>query len=235
MDCFYTPPHNVSSGFLVIDGDEFAHLTHVMRKKEGDRIRVADGSGNAYDVRIEAITKRSARCAIVQHHHRLNEPEVEITLAVALLKNGSKFDFLVEKCTELGVKTIVPLRTERTIPQHARTDRWQKLALSAMKQSMRCVLPTVQEAQAFASFLSSISPSSLNLIPHELIASPSITDMLRTREHQRVTVCIGPEGGFSDSEIAQARSAGFQPITLGPRRLRTETAAMVSVAFCVMS
>jgi 16S rRNA (uracil1498-N3)-methyltransferase len=235
MDSFYTPTHNVSSGFLVIDGDEFAHLTHVMRKKEGDRIRVADGAGNAYDVRIEEIMKRSARCTIVQHHHRLHEPEVDVTLAVALLKNGSKFDFLVEKCTELGVKTIIPLRTERTIPQQARTDRWQKLALAAMKQSMRCLLPTVHDVQAFSAFLSSTPPSSLKIIPHEHIESPLITEVVRTREHQRVTVCIGPEGGFSDDEIAQARSAGFQPVTLGPRRLRTETAAVVSVAFCVMS
>lgn len=234
MDYFYTPPHNISSGSLTIDGDEFAHLTHVMRKKAGDLIRVADGAGNAYDARIEEIAGRHARCRILRQHYRLHESDVDVTLAVAMLKNGSKFDFLVEKCTELGVNTIVPLRTERTIPQHARTDRWQKLALAAMKQSARCILPTVHEVQAFDLFLSSTPHSFLKIIPHEKVESPMITEALRTRDYQRVVVCIGPEGGFSDDEIAQARSAGFRPVSLGTRRLRTETAAIVAAVSCLM-
>ncbi len=234
MDYFYAPPSNVSSGFITIDGDECAHLTHVMRKKVGDTIRVVDGTGNAYDARIEEIARRSARCNILQHHRRLHEPDREVTLGVALLKNGSKFDFLVEKCTELGVSSIVPLLTERTIPQRARTDRYQKLALAAMKQSARCVLPTVHNVEHFTAFLSPVPQSSLKLIPHEQVATPTLTDVLRGRAFQSIVVCIGPEGGFSDEEIDQAQAAGFIPVSLGTRRLRTETAAIVAVALCLL-
>ncbi len=234
MDYFYTAPHNISSRTLTIDGDEFVHLTHVMRKKVGDAIRVVDGAGNAYDVQIEEIAKRSARCSILKHHDRLHEPDVDVMLAVALLKNGSKFDVLIEKCTELGVNAFIPLRTERTIPRHARTDRWQKLALAAMKQSARCVLPRVHDVQEFGSFLSAAPQSSLNIIPHEKTEAPTPAELLRRHEHQHVVICIGPEGGFSEEEIAQAQAAGFRTVSLGARRLRTETAAIVSAALCLI-
>jgi 16S rRNA (uracil1498-N3)-methyltransferase len=231
MEYFYTPPSLVSSSHLVIEGDEFSHLTHVMRKKVGDAVRVVDGSGMAYDVVIDDIEKRSARCEITARHDRLNEPEADVTLAVAVLKNFSRFDFLVEKVTELGVNTIVPLLTERTIPRHAKVERWQKLALAAMKQSGRCALPAVKELTRFTDLLDSTPKDSLKLIPHEKASATTVSEVVKHRTLRPVMVCIGPEGGFSDEEIGRAMRAGFIPVYLGTRRLRTETAAIVSVAF----
>ena len=231
MDYFYTPPHLITASDLTIDGDEFIHLTHVMRKKPGDGIRVVNGAGTAYDVTIAEISKRTARCEITATHSRLNEPQIDVTLGVAILKNASKFDFLVEKVTELGVNTIVPLITERTIPIHAKTARWQKLALAAMKQSCRCVLPAVKELVHFNDFLTSTSQHSLRLIPHEKAVRP-LTEACRLASKQAassIIICIGPEGGFSEAEITHAQGAGFVPVSLGPRRLRTETAAIASV------
>jgi 16S rRNA (uracil1498-N3)-methyltransferase len=145
-----------------------------------------------------------------------------------MLKNPSRFDYLVEKATEIGVVRIVPLVTERTIPRHAKTERWQKLCVAAMKQSGRSVLPEVRQPQPLREFISSCGGDALKLIPHEQ-AEISLS-------HSRIpgdgpaVVCIGPEGGFSDEEIAIAQEAGFQPVSLGTRRLRTETAAIVACA-----
>lgn len=234
MEYFYTAPTNISSSSLTIEGEELSHLTHVMRKTAGELIIVVDGIGNAYEVTIEEITKRTARCSIQTTHSRLHEPPLDVTLAVGLLKNPSKFDFLVEKCTELGVNSFFPLITERTIPRHAKTDRWQKLALAAMKQSGRCVLPKVHEPRSFSDYVSSTLTSSLKIIPHEKIKAPTIGELLREKTNTSIVICIGPEGGFSEEEITHAESFGFLPVSLGERRLRTETAAIVAAAACLI-
>jgi 16S rRNA (uracil1498-N3)-methyltransferase len=230
MEYFYTPPQLITKQELVIEGDEFSHLTHVMRRKTGDAIRVVDGAGNAYDATIAEISKRSARCSITAHHARLNEPDFQVTIAAGILKNASKFDFLVEKVTELGVSTIVPLHTERTIPQHAKVERWRKLALAAMKQSGRCVIPAVQELTTFSDFIHTAAPESLKIIPHEKTMDVTLSGKFRQPSEPSIVICIGPEGGFTDEEVELATKAGFIPVSLGPRRLRTETAAIAAVA-----
>ncbi|MEO8167061.1 MAG: RsmE family RNA methyltransferase [bacterium] len=234
MDYFYTLPKNITSDSLTIEGEEFSHLAHVMRKPVGAQIIVVDGIGKAYEATIEEITKRAARCSIQTTNAGLHESPVDVTLAVGLLKNHSKFDFLIEKCTELGVNAFFPLITERTIPRHARTDRWQKLALAAMKQSERCILPKVHEPGSFTNFISSASAASLKIIPHEKIKSPTLGELLRKNTNASISICIGPEGGFTETEIAEAQSAGFLHVSLGERRLRTETAAIVAAAACLM-
>jgi 16S rRNA (uracil1498-N3)-methyltransferase len=233
MEYFYTPPDRITSDALVIEDEEFAHLTHVMRRSEGDHIRVVDGAGQAYEVRITSVSRKSAHCVITERLGRIHEPSRELTLAVALLKNGSNVDFLVEKCTELGVNEFVPLITERTIPRHDRRDRWQKLALSAMKQSGRCVLPRVRPMMQFSEYINRAPAETLRLIPHEKITEPSLQETLG-QGTKSVEVCIGPEGGFTDGEILQAVSAGWNPVSLGQRRLRAETAAVAATALVLL-
>ena len=246
MEYFYVPPTNISPPHLTIDGEEFKHLTHVMRKGPGDEIRVVDGKGNVYDVRIASIVRRTAHCMIIDQRVMENEPAISVTLAAGVVKNGARYDFLVEKATELGVRTIVPLSTERTIPQHAKTDRWQKLAIAAMKQSGRCVLPKVLPLTSFDRFITgayagreSIQPLQgrisqpiappLKLIPHEKETARSLREALAGGPRDTI-LCIGPEGGFSDREIDEAVNAGFLPVSLGPRRLRTETATIAALS-----
>lgn len=230
MEFFYAPPSSIHAQSLTIEGEEFAHLIHVMRKKLGDEICVVDGVGHAFDVRIEEFTKHTARCRILQRHDRLHEQRRHVVIAAAVLKNSSRYDILVEKCTELGVNALVPLQTERTFPHHAKITRWQKIALAAMKQSERCLLPTIHDLRSFRDFLSSIPATSLKLLPHEKVTAPMMNEVVR--DASSVVVCIGPEGGFSDKEVSAARAAGFQSVSLGPRRLRTETAAIVAAAIC---
>jgi 16S rRNA (uracil1498-N3)-methyltransferase len=204
-----------------------------MRRAAGDRIRVVDGVGEAYEAVIDAVDRRSARCSIAQRLGRLHEPEIHLTIAVALLKNGSNYDFCIEKCTEIGASGFIPLITARTIPRHARTDRWQKLALAAMKQCGRCVLPTVGTPISFTDLLAMGEPDAQRIIPHEQVETPLLEQVL-DRRAKRVVVCVGPEGGFTGEEIAAAEAAGWSPVSLGRRRLRAETAAITSAALVLL-
>ncbi len=233
MDYFYCPPDHISGTRFTIDDEEFSHLVHVMRKQEGDEIRIVDGKGTAYDARLEEIKKKIAVGTIARTYPHHNEPALKLTVAVGVLKNPSKFDFLVEKITELGVREIIPMVTERTIPSHAKIDRWQKLALAAMKQSGRAFLPEVREMQSLTDVLSHHSSHSMKLIAHEkriegfhLKKKPS--------DVRSMIVLVGPEGGFSEDEMYQAVAAGFVPWYLGERRMRTETAAVVISAMALL-
>lgn len=228
MDSFYTPPRLVAPPVLTIEGDEFRHLSHVMRLGAGDPLRVVDGAGNAYDAVIDDISRTAARCTITAHHPLLNESRRSITLAAGILKNPSRFDYLVEKSVELGVRTIVPLLTERTIPRHDNSERWRKICIAAMKQSGRCVLPTIKPLTPFAEFAAALPPGILRYLAHEQ-ARPG-GEAAAMEATGDAVICIGPEGGFSDNEVSTAEQAGFATVLLGPRRLRTETAAVVALA-----
>jgi 16S rRNA (uracil1498-N3)-methyltransferase len=232
VEYFYSPPECISTNQLTIEEDEFSHLTHVMRKNVGDSICVVDGAGMAYEVTITDIHERTAVCSIRSRRAGLNEPRTVVTLGVGLLKNSAKFDFLVEKATEIGATTIVPLITKRTIPEHAKTERWQKIALAAMKQSGRCVLPAIGQLTRFESFVSGVASADIKLIPHENAEAP-IHELLAfgrsIAQPRSATICVGPEGGFTEEEVQQAKAVGFVPVCLGKRRLRTETAAIVTL------
>ena len=234
MDYFYCPQEHISQSTVTIDGDEFAHLTHVMRKKAGDVIRVVNGIGTAYDVELKEIAKKTAVGTIINTYTNHNEPEISLTVAVGMLKNPSKFDFLVEKITELGVKEIIPLNTERTIPSHAKTDRWQKLAQAAMKQSGRSYLPIVRETKSLDEFLKSINCFDLKIIAHEKKEKESL-NRITSLSGKSIVALIGPEGGFTDDEVNRCVDSGYQRLYLGERRLRTETAAIVTASMILTS
>ena len=228
IEYFHVPPQKVSANEIVVDEEEFAHLTHVMRKGVGDSIRIVDGMGTAYDTRIARIEQRRAYCTIESTMKGLNESPVQVTLGAALLKNPSRFYYLIEKTTELGVHRIIPVLTDRTIPRTGRIERYRKLAIGAMKQSCRCVLPEITDPVPFNDFLLQSSESSLRIIPHEGVSGPRIRDLPGGRSE--VCIVVGPEGGFTEEEVERATRSGFSPVTLGPRRLRTETATVVAVS-----
>jgi 16S rRNA (uracil1498-N3)-methyltransferase len=230
LEYFYAPSGAITAGVVRIDGDEFAHLSHVMRRKAGDIIGVSDGRGTAYIAEITSVEKRMAIATVRSSHPMLHEPASVVVLAAALLKNPSRFDFLIEKATEIGVRSIIPLLTERTIPRHARTERWQKLALSAMKQSGRCILPDVRAPMTFDELL---KPG--NTLGEKRWLFHEAADGAMTASGEASTtgshlVVIGPEGGFTDEEVRLATQSGFAAIRLGTRRLRSETAAIAAAA-----
>ncbi len=231
VDYFYCPHQSIHGDSLSIDGDEFVHLTHVMRKREGEKIRIVDGMGTAYDVHITSIMKKQATCVITATYPQHNESSNKVVLCVGLLKNPSRFDFLVEKVTELGVTEIIPLITSRTIPSHSKVERWQKLALAAMKQSCRSYLPIVREATKIENVVKEYENLEGKIIFHEK------AEHLYTSEEKKSAskiVLIGPEGGFSEGEVEYCSQCGYAKYSLGARRLRTETAAIVAVSLMML-
>ena len=153
LEVFHTPPGKIGDRELVIEGEEFLHLTHVMRKSVGDVVVVVDGRGTAHVCTVRTVQRHTAICTIEERHRRLHEPVLDVTAAVGLLKQPARMEYLVEKLTEVGIGRIIPLHTSRSIPHHARTDRWQKIALAAMKQSGRCVLPVIESPLSFPTSL----------------------------------------------------------------------------------
>ncbi len=231
LDYFYCPPESIKDSFLVIEGDEFTHLTHVMRKREGEFIRVVDGKGMAYDAQISSIKKKEATCTVTATYPQFNESPKKIVLCVGLLKNPSRFDFLIEKATELGVYEIIPLISSRTIPSHSKVERWQKLALAAMKQSCRSYLPIVREASKLEKVIQEFNLFEEKLIFHEK-AEKQLS--LGQKNIERTIILIGPEGGFSEEEVEFCIQNGYSSYLLGERRLRTETAAIAAVSLVML-
>lgn len=235
MDYFFVDPKDIHGGIAIIRGEEFKHLSRVVRKKEGEHVMLVDGADTAYEALICLIDRMHAECEILSIQHRANEPRIDITLAVSLLRNPARFDVLVEKATELGVRAIVPLRCKRTIPKSEKHERMQKIALSAMKQCGRSFLPRISASTDFEAVMDGSHEYSLRLIPHEKTEqSQFIGSVLQHHSDPKsVLIVIGPEGGFTDDEITLSGEKGFIPISLGPRRLRAETAAISVVSWVV--
>jgi 16S rRNA (uracil1498-N3)-methyltransferase len=225
LEFYYAPPEKITPVDALLEGEEYAHLTHVMRHKTGDTIGIVDGAGMAHVCTITAIERRSARCEIVSSHPEFHESERQVTLAVGLLKNPSRFEVIVEKATEIGVRTIIPLLTARTIAHHAKTTRWHTIALAAMKQCGRCRLPVIAPPTPLTEVLK--RSAGLTLLLHEQ-ASARMEDSLTATSNDAISACIGPEGGFTDEEVALAQQMGWQVVLVGTRRLRSETAAIAA-------
>lgn len=235
MEYFYIEPEEVRSTIITLKDDEHKHLFRVLRKKIGDRIVITDGNGRTFEAILRHIDHDVAECEVTDVRENVNEPVIHITLAISLLRNPARFEFAIEKGTELGVRQFIPIYSERTIPDHAKIARYQKIAQSAMKQSCRSFLPEITVLTKFDSFVDYSSKEDLKLIPHEKTEqSQSLGTVLNHhREASSVLMVIGPEGGFTDREIELAIQRGFIPISLGPRRLRSETAAISAISSIV--
>ncbi len=231
MDCFYAPPDDISSSNIILRGEEAKHLVRVLRRGVGDRVLVTDGRDRMLEMEITAIGPVQTVGVILREMPRLHEPTLDVTLGVSLLRNPSRFDYLVEKATEIGVRRIVPLKCDRTIPRSAKVDRYRHLALAAMKQSCRCYLPVIDPPMDLPSFLAGAGPDALRILPHEQAPEQrTIGRLLGTRNDvRRAYLAIGPEGGFSDEEVNAATQASWELVRMGPRRLRAETAALVAL------
>ncbi|HTY38839.1 MAG TPA: RsmE family RNA methyltransferase [Bacteroidota bacterium] len=237
MDYFFVDPNDIEGNVATLRGEEFKHLVRVMRKKEGEPVQLADGRDRMYEAVIRSITSSYAQCEILEVKERVNEPRIDVTLAVSLLRNPARFDILVEKATELGVRTIIPLLCERTIPRSEKHPRLEKIALAAMKQCGRSYLPHIGSLATFGSVLDRAGSFPLRLIPHEKTEQSQFIGAV-LQHHPKADsalIVIGPEGGFSEVEMELADRRGFVPISLGPRRLRAETAAITAVSWVVGS
>ncbi|MCI0706070.1 MAG: 16S rRNA (uracil(1498)-N(3))-methyltransferase [Ignavibacteriae bacterium] len=235
MEYFYTDPNDVHGTHLFLRDEEYKHLARVLQKRVGDHVAVTDGKDRMYEAVIRSLNHTDAECEIVDVKHRVNEPKVDVTIAISVLKNPGRIDFLVEKVTEFGARTIVPMLCERTIPKQEKHTRLEKIALAAMKQCGRSYLPKVFMLTQFDTLVSHAHEYDLKLIPHEKTEQSQFIGAV-IKHHPKaknVLVVVGPEGGFTEHEMELAAENNFVPISLGARRLRSETAAISAVSWIV--
>ena len=239
MNRFFISPKNIVGAAARLSGAEAHHALNVFRMKKGDPIVICDGEGYEYEGLIEDLGKNEVSVKITRAKRSLSEPPLEIILAQAVSKKSDKFEWVIQKATELGVSRIVPLVTERTLVRikdttlDARLERWRRIGLEAAKQSRRSRTPVIDTLKSLTEFLESIPRDVFCLIPWEEERTAGIRDILRCEKENNyprpAAVVIGPEGGFTEEEIRCARKAGCIPVSLGPRILRTETAGITAV------
>ena len=197
-------------------------------------IGVVDGRGTKYQVEIEEVSRDFLQGRILSRTYRENEPDCHVTLAQALCRQD-KMNLLIEKATEIGVSSIVPFLSERglvrmggELSRKRKTDRWRRLAIAAMKQSLRTVLPEIDEIVEFEELLPRFKDFDLRLIASLDEDSRSLRECTQLKKGlKEALLIVGPEAGFTHEELSQAKAKGAIPISLGSRRLRTETAGLV--------
>ncbi|HMB92441.1 MAG TPA: RsmE family RNA methyltransferase [Rhodothermales bacterium] len=228
---FYAPLENIrDQAYVVLPDDEAAHAARVLRKQAGDEIIVVDGEGGWYRVRLDQVGKRKASGVIVEARREVGEPGYSLRIGLALLKNRNRFETFLEKAVEMGVSEVVPLLTQRTEKASLKAQRTHNLLVAAMKQCGRSRLMRVTKPTVFGEALTETS-SDTKLIAHEAVdPAHGLLPILSREQAQSCFMLIGPEGGFTEEEIEVAQQAGFTPISLGPRRLRAETAALVAAS-----
>lgn len=231
---FYVKPEDIDRDTLTIEGEEARHILSVLRFKTGDVISVVDGCGTRYNVLIEKTLKGSLHGKILTRIRKENEPACHVTLAQAICRQ-ERMDFLIDKATEIGVSSIIPILTERSIVKvsgaskgKTKINRWRRLAIASMKQSLRTVLPEIQEIIPFDHLLPKIKSFDLCLIATLEKDAKNIKECAELKRRVRkILLIVGPEAGFTEEELSLTKAQGTIPITLGTRRLRTETAGLV--------
>ncbi|MBK9338091.1 MAG: 16S rRNA (uracil(1498)-N(3))-methyltransferase [Lewinellaceae bacterium] len=219
---FYTT--KVENGLADLDEEESRHLLTVLRRQPGDRLRLTDGKGFFYEAELAGASKKHAVVRILETI-RVAAPPARLHIAIAPTKNIDRFEWFLEKATEIGVQEITPLlcrRSERTSIRH---DRLEKILVSAMKQSLQGHLPRLNPLTPFAEVVRRATEPLRCIAWCAEIPAPHLTTFLRPATD--TLVLIGPEGDFTPEEVALAQN--FVEVGLGPTRLRTETAGLVAV------
>lgn len=230
---FFAPPNQISSSGVLLDADESHHLMRVMRLGVGAQVQVFDGSGREYSCDVVRTARNQVELAIVDEVLDRVESPLRVTLGLALIKSD-KFDWAVQKATELGARQIIPLATKfsEVLKSEQRGEkrikRWERISLEALKQCGRRRLVEIGEPVSWDQYFSS-ETSQVRLVFSER-GGGSLADVMASKGPVRSTsIAIGPEGGWSEEEISLAEAKGFVAIHLGPRILRSETAAVAAL------
>ncbi len=230
---FYLPPGSIQAPVVHFPADRYPQMANVLRLKAGDVVHVFDISGAEYQVRIEVIQRKEIRGVIEEIIHPQTEPAIALELWVCATRR-EKIEWIIQKCTEIGVARFRMLVSERSLVQNLddvqqKTVRWQQIAMEAAEQSGRTQVPLILPALTFQSAVAGqYDQSILKCIAWELDREHTIEQVInKHKSPQSVILLIGPEGGLSDAEVKLALEYGFHAITLGQRIFRLETAAIV--------
>jgi len=233
---FYAPPELFVDGRVELPEEEARHAIRVLRHRVGDELVVVDGVGGRHRTRLVEADRDRAVVQVLDTAHEVGEPEYQLTIALATLKNTNRFETFAEKAVELGVAEIIPLATRRTERVRMKEGRLENILVAAMKQSGRTRLPVLRPPSPLRDVLEG-REEGLRLLCHESADPESglLSRLSTAAPDAPITVLIGPEGGFDDEEVSMARSKGFGIVSLGRRRLRAETAAIAVAAAVALS
>lgn len=210
--------------------EEAHHAARVLRKQPGDEIIVVDGEGGWHRVRLMQVDRQGVGGMIVETQHGVGEPAYQLTVGLGLLKNRNRFETFLEKAVELGVGRIVPLQTARTEKESLREQRAENILVAAMKQSGRSRLTKLMEPQPLDAFLRADTAGRLLICHERAEESRTLLQALAEGLPERLAILTGPEGGFTEDEVDSVLAEGGEVVSLGPRRLRAETAALVAAS-----
>lgn len=235
---FFVSSDQIGEHEIRIEGNDVNHIRNVLRMTMGEKISISDSQqGKRYHCEIAGFEEGCVTAKILQEQEADTELSSRFYLFQGLPKSD-KMELIIQKAVELGVYEVIPVATKRAIvkldkkKEEAKRKRWNMIAESAAKQSKRMIIPEVTGVMTFAEALQYASKLDVKLIPYELAEGMDATRAILAgvQPGQSVAIFIGPEGGFDEKEIEQAQQAGIQPITLGRRILRTETAGMAILA-----
>lgn len=223
----------LTDGIMRLDAEESAHCIKVLRHVAGDTINAIDGSGTLYHCRIVVASAKGVEAEIIGSEPDFGTHPYRLTMAVCPTKNIDRYEWFVEKATEIGVDCIVPVFGDRSERKVIKTDRIRKIAISASKQSLKGTIPEIAEPVTVKEFLDKGPDAGLKMICYcfdDVKLRKSILQVLDAADNEVRDVCIlvGPEGDFSREEVSLAMEKGWTPVHLGDSRLRTETAAVVA-------
>lgn len=238
MRRFFTEPENIKDDFALIIEDA-SHITKVLRMNIGDEILLFDGTGYEYVAQLTKVSGDMCEAKIISSEFSAQEPKTKVTVYQGIPKSG-KMEGIIQKSVELGVHTITPVSTDRCVSkldggkkQAEKLKRWNKIAVEAAKQCGRGILPRVTPPLTFDEAIAEMQNSDLALMPYEMLAHmgvSNIKDTLCGTDAQNISVIIGPEGGFSNTEAEKAKEKGLKLVSLGRRILRTETVSHAVLA-----
>lgn len=233
MHHFFVTPAQVSGEKVYIEGSDVNHICNVLRMKKGEKLQISDGNNKKYVCQIDEITNEKVFLHIIEEKIGNTELPSKIYLFQGLPKSD-KMELIVQKSVELGVYEIIPVSTKRAVVKldakkaRKKVERWNSIAEGGAKQSGRTVIPKVREVMTYKEALTYAKTLDIVLVPYELADGMNKTKEIigRIEKGQSIGIFIGPEGGFEKEEVEQAMETGAEPITLGKRILRTETAGL---------
>ena len=224
MHIFYTP--DLVAEVYTLTEEESKHAVRVLRLQAGDEVVLVDGKGGYYQARILEANPKRTHLQIFQTQYEFGKRNHYVHIAVAPTKNIERLEWFLEKATELGIDEITPIICERSERKEVKTERLNKIITSAVKQSIKAYHPVLNEPIGFRKFVA-LPFDGQKFVAHCMEGEKnSIKDVMKPRS--KYLVLIGPEGDFTPAEIALAKEMGFEPVTLGEARLRTETAALAA-------
>ena len=232
---FYIGDLDASSTIITLNEETSKHVVQVLRMKEGEELNLTDGKGNLLTAEITHAHKRNCAVRVKATSYKLQAAK-KVSIAISLVKNASRFEWFLEKATEIGVTEIIPLLCERTERQHFRYDRMNGILVSAMLQSQQTWLPLLHEPIKLDEYIRQTGASDVayKFIAHCIDEGRQSLSNLQIRKSPNHSILIGPEGDFTPNEIELALQNQFIPVTLGETRLRTETAGVAAaVLLCI--